>query len=409
MNQVFTLIKQPAVDKALLILFGIFICGFYIAPTTKALNIIFYFLVVVPVLLLRPRATFTFLKESPLILAIVGYIAFYLLSLLWQSGEPLHRLDKVFTMSFLTLIYISTCFRYFSHYDYNKLITAIIIASAVASAASLYTIYGMDSFPNTRLQNSVHDLHPILTAQYFGIALFAVAYQLISKKLSPAVILVLSFIAITLLISIILTHSRGPMFSLIVTTIAVGLLTKQFKATFFIILGFTAIALIYWQIEPTLFSSLFDRGSSGRGLIYSVLIDRVGDNYLLGNGINSNDKFIFPGGFVAPHAHSVYMGAYVYGGFIGLGFLLLIIGYALYLGFALYKKTNDWLPLAIMIFGTVAFVTDGQRLFRPSSPEWFVLLMPICLIAANYYKLTQQENHSLVTNSSPVSHPSPVN
>ena len=379
-------LPEKKLELILLIFFSIFFLGFILAPDTKAHRILFFSAAVFPFLIFRFRHIYECNQHQTIFLS-TSYLGLLALSIFWSNVDNA-RIDKEILEIISTYFFICISFYYFSQKSWQRIFDLFLAVSFFVAIISIFQFYQEHEFPKERLMNTVHSLHPSITANYFLLAIILTATKIKKIYISRQNFLYI-FLIIFFTFCILLTHSRGAMLGFLVSGVFIFSVKNKKYAVIFIALCSIG-ALIYWLIEPNLFEKLFKRGLSYRPEIFSTLIERVGDNIFLGLGALASEAVPF-NDFTAVHSHSIYMASFYHLGLVGLTFHGLILALTLWQGINLYYANGNMLPVAWMIMGASCLSIDGSLISRPYLMEWLLFWAPVTLTAARYSQLKLKE------------------
>jgi O-antigen ligase len=377
-------------DNILELLFALFLGAFFMMESNNGHRIFFLILVVVPFIAFYRDQLFNETK-SVIILLSSALMFLFLIGILWSNLEHEARIDKTLIKILSTYLLIQISFYYFSKRNLNTVLNILIACAVIACCISLFNYFSENLPIYTRLRNTLHNHHPVVTANLFAFALITLTFQSINYKNNKAIFIVLTLMGLILFSGIIMTHSRGAMLGLIISGLFVLSITRvRYLLIFLVVIAL--ISLVYWQIEPSLFEKLFKRGSSGRLTIYKILIDRVSETKSFGLGTIADETIYFTKTFTSNHAHSSFLASYYHLGVFGFLLHLAIITTALYQSFILATKANKQLSLSLLVFGLVCLSVDGSYLIEPYVMEWLLFWIPVTLTAAQYNILIVKNN-----------------
>ena len=140
------------------------------------------------------------------------------------------------------------------------------------------------------------------------------------------------------------------------------------------------------RIEP----GVIERGSTGRGAIYQWFLERLsGTDLLVGRGFGTVSEI--PAGelgWFVHHPHSSYLTQLVLAGLLGLGLLLMVLGWSLR---EAWREGNRGQSLwaALLACGLVSLLFDGAEMFTLHSVprlELLLVVVPACLLAGQAFE-----------------------
>ncbi len=158
--------------------------------------------------------------------------------------------------------------------------------------------------------------------------------------------------------------------------------------------GITIVAVVGGYFLAVLWSGvpprLIERGSTGRGAIYQWFLERLsGTDLLVGRGFGTVSEI--PAGelgWFVHHPHSSYLTQLVLGGLLGLGLLLMVLGWSLR---EAWREGNRGQSLwaALLACGLVSLLFDGAEMFTLHSVprlELLLVVVPACLLAGQAFE-----------------------
>lgn len=184
-----------------------------------------------------------------------------------------------------------------------------------------------------------------------------------------------------------LSQSRGPVLSLLVAFAVCSkrpaiskkniLITLLFLAILFFFIKDTELGvLITTRISET-YSQSFLRFS-----IWLHTLDLVRQQPFFGYGVNYSLNFINYSGEHIQTTHSLYMGALLKGGILGLITLLAMIIYCLKLAITQMKLGENYASM-LLIFSLCFFLTEGMFVIGNPQPFWYLFWFPIgCILSS---------------------------
>lgn len=337
-----------------------------ILPFSRPVLIAFIFIIISFIVLLILKKTILLNINVSLILFLLLYACF---SLLWvEKLSP--RVLKTLTAFTPSLLLINIV--YWTKVSIRKLLWIYAISVTVYS---LYILLNLNSFfSNISISESVDYINRNAVAIPFGFTLI-VLYTLVNRatKKEKYIIIFLSVLNLTVLL---LTQSRTPLISALLSMITSLLITNSFKSIISIKRKKSFIYIILFIILFTFLTKMIDFDLSSHRLFTSSKqnygYDDVSSNRTIiwKNGLMLHNKFIWGSGFasfeneylkkhnISVNPHNTYIDIY-----IGLG----IIGLILYLSFLVrlmvnYKKIQidyqkSYLSLILFMF-FIGFTND---------------------------------------------------
>ncbi|WP_454862851.1 O-antigen ligase family protein [Pseudomonas hormoni] len=354
------------------------LCSLFFLPDRSLLHKLYYGLFSIPALMalcLRPRELKELLRE-PIFIAMLLFAGWALLSLCWSPGDegfpgkfkpPLHTL-MLFVGCYLLVRYR------------NDIVQPLLFSAAmVGLVASVYNLYVFAHIyePGQRLIGGGAFDNPLLSSHLFG---FFCAYWLsLSMTCKRPQILWLSVPAMVIMfIAVIATGSRTPLVALTLAALWLSFICWNRRSI--VLLG---IMLVGGASVIAFFSNMiFGRGDSYRFEIWQMVLQKIAEHPWIGHGYDASLN-VDPGlGYTLAEPHSFALGVLYYVG---------IFGFIPWLFFQAWGLLSSWRhrvqPLFIiastwLVFGIGAGLTEGGGIISRPKEHWFLLWIPLALIAA---------------------------
>ncbi|MFW9079280.1 O-antigen ligase family protein [Pseudomonas sp. P2757] len=354
------------------------LCALFFLPGRSLHHKLFYGLFSIPTLIalcLRPRALKELLRE-PIFIALLTFAAWALLSLCWgPSDEPI---SGSFKAPLHTIMLFAGCYllvRYCNDILAPLLFSAALVALVATVCFIIPFIYYYT--PGMRLIGGGAFDNPLLSSHLFG---FFCAYWLsLSMTCKHSRVLWLSVPAMLIMFAAVIgTGSRTPLVALTMAALWLGFICWNRRSLLLLgTLAASGIAVI------ALFSKmLIERGDSYRFEIWQIALQKIAEHPWIGHGYNAS-LAIDPGvGYSFEEPHSFALGVLYYVGILGL---------LPWLFFQAWGLLSSWRqrvqPLLIiastwLVFGIGAGLTEGGGIISRPKEHWFLLWIPLALIAA---------------------------
>lgn len=354
------------------------LCALFFLPGRSLHHKLFYGLFSIPTLIalcLRPRELKELLRE-PIFIAALLFAAWALLSLAWgPGGEPLGGMFKPPLHTLLLFAGSYLLVRYRSDILQPLLFGAALVA-LIATGVFLF-MFARVYEPGMRLIGGGAFDNPLLSSHLFG---FFSAYWLsVTMTCKRRQMMWLSVPAMAIMfMAVIGTGSRTPLVALTMAAIWLCFICWNRRSVGLLIAlslsGVTVIALFSQMIT--------ERGDSYRLEIWQKVLHMIADHPWIGHGYSAT-LAVDPGNGVSfQEPHSFILGVLYYVGIIGL---------LPWLFFLLWGLLSSWRqrvqPLLIiastwLVFGIGAGLTEGGGIISRPKEHWFLLWIPLALIAA---------------------------
>ena len=190
-------------------------------------------------------------------------------------------------------------------------------------------------------------------------------------------------IAITLIIAILLTGSRGAWVGILGATFCIIVL-RDWKSRQQFIASLIALPIILTSLGAVLYSlgyadALVRRSFSFRPEIWQATVEHwLSSSLLFGAGLNSKIDLAIPPN-VFEHPHSIYISTLYYGGLISLTLLSILLARAYWVLINRAEKNTRNYAFPLLTFGLMTLVFDGNRLIEKVDFLWLCLWLPITL------------------------------
>jgi O-antigen ligase/tRNA A-37 threonylcarbamoyl transferase component Bud32 len=354
------------------------LCAMFFLPGRSLHHKLFYGLFSIPALFaicLRPRAFKELLRE-PIFIAALVFVAWAMMSLSWTPDSK--NFFGEFKPPLHTLLLFAGCYllvRYRSEIVQPLLLTAAIVG-LIGTAYDLF-MFSRIYEPGLRLIGGGAFDNPLLSSHVFG---FFCAYWLsLSMTCKRKQVLWLSIPAMAVMFAaVIATGSRTPLVALTIASLWLSFICWGRRSM--VLLG---VLLVSGATVIVLFSRMIiERGDSYRFEIWQLALNKIAEHPWIGHGYNA-DLAIDPGvGTNFQEPHSFALGVLYYVGILGLLPWLFFQAWGL-----LSSWRNRLQPLFIiastwLIFGIGAGLTEGGGIISRPKEHWFLLWIPLALIAA---------------------------
>jgi O-antigen ligase/tRNA A-37 threonylcarbamoyl transferase component Bud32 len=354
------------------------LCALFFLPGRSQHHKLYYGLFSIPALIalcLRPQMIKELLRE-PIIIAALLFVAWALLSLCW--GPPDDDIVGEFKPPLHTLFLFVGCYllvRYRSEIIQPLLFCAAMVA-LVASAYNLY-MFARVYEPGMRLIGSGAFDNPLLSSHVFG---FFCAYWLsVSMTCKRGQLLWLSIPAMAVMFAaVIATGSRTPLVALTLAALWLSVICWNRRSV--VLLGTllttgAAVAVVFSQM-------INGRGDSYRLEIWQLALQKIAHHPWIGHGFNA-DLTLDPGiGYLLQEPHSFALGVLYYVGIVGFLPWLFIQIVGLLSSWRYRLQPLFIIASAWLAFGIGAGLTEGGGIISRPKEHWFLLWIPLALIAA---------------------------
>jgi O-antigen ligase len=352
--------------------------GMFFFPGRSLYSKVIYTLISFPALLaliLRPGELRKLLRE-PLFIAFLLLSVWALISLLWSSfgnslsgpiKRPLHLLMLFAATSLIV------------QHRRESLHPIFFCAATIALLATLINLihFAKVFTPGERMIGGGTFDNPLLSSHLFG---FFCAYWLtVSMTCKRLPMLYLSIPATAIMFAAVLaTGSRTPLVAMACAAAWLCFICRGRRAAVLV----ASVALIVACVMALFPQAITLRGDSYRLEIWQIALARIAERPWFGHGFGA-PLSIDPGvGYSFMEPHSFGLGALYYVGILGFTPWLLMQLWALLCSWReraqpLFIIASTWL-----VFGIGAGLTEGGELLDSPREHWFLLWIPLALIAA---------------------------
>ncbi|WP_339488970.1 bifunctional O-antigen ligase/aminoglycoside phosphotransferase family protein [Pseudomonas sp. RL_5y_Pfl2_70] len=354
------------------------LCALFFLPGRSLHHKLFYGLFSIPTLIalcLRPRELKEMLRE-PVFIALLLFAAWALLSLCWgPQDEPI---GGMFKPPLHTLMLFAGCFllvRYRSDILSPLLFAAALVA--LVATISFLIPFVLHSEPGARLIGGGAFDNPLLSSHLFG---FFCAYWLsLSMTCKNRRLYWLSIPAMLIMfMAVIGTGSRTPLVALTMAALWLSLICWNRRSL--VLLGTLAVG---GATVSVLFSKMIiERGDSYRFEIWQQALEKIAEHPWIGHGYNAA-LAIDPGvGYNFQEPHSFALGVLYYVGILGMLPWLFFQAWGLLSSWRLRVQPLLIIASTWLVFGIGAGLTEGGGIISRPKEHWFLLWIPLALIAA---------------------------
>jgi O-antigen ligase len=362
------------------------ISGFFFFPTGQSHNQAFIVLFVLPAiwLILKLKIPFKPFFKSKIFWIAFLFCSYFAVSTLWGTYSKTSLLISELKRSlYLYLFWIIIFTSYYL--DRPKLVLLAkyaVLAGLISIFYNAIVFYGLDH--NTisdrlkgfgRLRNELW-----VGALYGSMALLMLILTLNANNQKRF----LCFIIFTIFfIATLLTHSRGPILSMLAVSALIFFSSQlSIKSKIKIAAITLLIAVIGAIYLSKYYTADISRGQSYRLDLWLGFLKFTKDHLMLGHGAGVNVFIVAPGQFVNgwSHFHNIYLGTLIELGLIGLTLHLLLVVTTILVGWRHRKYLHVNVALMIFIFTCLIGITYGQGIITRINAQWIIFWLPLAVI-----------------------------
>ncbi|NNJ17902.1 polymerase [Pseudomonas putida CSV86] len=350
----------------------------FFLPDRSLHHKLYYALFSIPTLIalcLRPAILKELMRE-PIVQLFTLFVLFALLSILWSASDsgtsglikrPLH----------IFMLFAGTCLLVQHRPEMVKPIFFGAALLAVAGSLDDIHAFALTYTQGERLVGSGAMDNPLLSSHLFGFFctfwLWAALYGKTLRTLGLCLVgLVIMFTAV------LATGSRTPLVALAMVVAWMTLLRAGWRSLL-LLLVIPVVGIILLIVAPEMITG---RGDSYRFEIWRYTLDQILRHPWIGSGYDAPLSIDLGIGYVLSEPHNFALGVLYNLGIIG--FLpwagMIVVG--LYSGWRNRGQQLFVLASTLLVFGIGAGLTEGGGIMSRPKEHWFLLWIPLALIAA---------------------------
>jgi O-antigen ligase/tRNA A-37 threonylcarbamoyl transferase component Bud32 len=358
--------------------FFLLFCGLFFLPTRGTHQKLYYALVSAPALIalcIRP-GEFKILLKEPLVQAFLLFAGWALLSLNWSpSPESVMSLAKPPLYIFMLFAGASLLLRHRA----ESLKLVFLAAALVALVASVFNLYVFLSHyaPDDRMVGGGAFDNPLLSSHLFGF--FCTYWFFLGMTVrNPKLLLGIVPAFLIMFAAVLATSSRTPLVAIAMAGLWLAFICWNRRS----LLLLTLMAVTGASMLVIFPDMILARGDSYRFEIWDQALHLIADAPWIGHGYDATLS-IDPGvGYPFREPHNFALGVLFYVG---------IIGFLPWLAMQLRGLFDCWrqrsqslfiLASSLMVFGIGASLTEGGDILYTPREHWFLLWIPLALMAA---------------------------
>ncbi|HET8707773.1 MAG TPA: O-antigen ligase family protein [Pseudomonadales bacterium] len=351
----------------------------FFAPSVSWIRKAIYALLVLPMLpvvLMQIRQL-----NWPATLLIAAFTGFTTASNLWGAAAATDALYGNINHSIGILLFVASLMTLARFEDYRLKMSAVILASATASALyAMLTFYPAHPYSERLFGWHCYDW-PTELGYLYGLGILAGAWVM-AHSLHSAIRLLVVVCIVILLAGILLAQARGALMALFV---GLSILLLHFKWGRAIALLLVGSCLIF--VTLLIFDVVKFRNDTleTRWQLWQFLIHKQNNVWIgVGENVAIHKKIM---GELHRHAHSIYISAYYKTGVIGLTLLIAMLSSAFYYAYQQYRQHKaalSLLALSWLTYSTVLCLSDYGSLIGLPSILWYFIWAPIGLALAQW-------------------------
>ena len=381
------IIKRPATVGPRIILleiaFLMFISGFFFVNQIKWQNNLFYGIILTPYLIMFKRESFAMLCRSRIFLMVLLFVGYSMATLLWGArgtySDYIHMLIKslsvlVFYALTIELSLVDERFR-------SRVFFVLCWISLVGAILAMYIIHYNFVYPPVRLMDFGTFRNPIQAGSVYGMTLIIIYYQFLSKGWRWYTLLYIPLFA-ALLMVLLLIQSRGPLLALIIAFFVGSLVARDFKMLSVLTLIATGVWILVSSGERFFYDLIITRGTSYRLEIFQCVYGMIMEKMVFGHGLLMKFTCTMSDGSLISRTHNLFLGAWLYGGLVGLVLLVASCIKSLWSSGVYLARNNDCFYLTVLIYSFICVSTGNHNAISNPHPLYVFFWMPLGFLSA---------------------------
>nr|BFD39274.1 hypothetical protein FFPRI1PSEUD_07730 [Pseudomonas sp. FFPRI_1] len=354
------------------------LCALFFIPGRNILHKLYYGLFSIPTLIalcMRPSELKSLFRE-PIFIAVLLFASWTLISLAW--GPPVDSVPGEIKTPLHLLMLFAGCSLLVS-YRRDILQPLFFCAAIVALIASLFNLYAFSQVytPGSRMIGAGAFDNPLLSSHIFGF--FLVYWLWLSMTCQRLRVWLLSVPAMVIMFAtVIATGSRTPLVALILAAAWICFICWNRRSLLLLagmLIGGATVLMLFSQM-------LIERGNSYRFEIWSLVFNYISAHPWIGHGYNADLVVDIGIGYLLAEPHNFALGVLYYVGIIGLLPWLFMQLWGLFKSWRLRSMPLLILASTWLMFGIGAGLTEGGGILSRPKEHWFLLWIPLALIAA---------------------------
>jgi O-antigen ligase len=412
-----SLLRFLASDRARKLWVGVFclfLCSLFLTDKVRLHRNIYYVLVLAPFLIQVGRSYWADLLGSSVFLAALTFLGYLWATLFWSSASGGYVFyNEARTLVILLSFLAVTAFYALNVDDFPRLLAKwLACVAGIAALVSVYVFYAGKHIPMLGgLESRAVDIglagHPIDSAGLYGFVAVFLIFGLVARggagirgqksevrsqesegrRQEGGTNALWSWIGVAALVAVlvfvVLTQTRGALLG-IALVVGLGLLIQGDRRLLMVlaVLGAAILAVILFSLHHPEGMIGAERRLGVRGEIWSLALERAWERPWFGFGLNEHQKLISANGELHGVAHNLYLENFHFGGLVGMLLLLTLAVLALFGAWREYRRTGDFLLLAIVFYPLVFGVSAGYLTLSKISPMWIQFWLPVGLVIA---------------------------
>ena len=350
----------------------------YFLPGRSLHHKLYYGLFSIPTLIaiiLRPRELKEILRD-PIVLGFMLFAAWAMASLMWTNGEEDFLGSLKPALHLLMLFWGCTLL---TRYRSESLQPVFFAAAIIALVATVYNLYMFISHfaPQDRMVGAGAFDNPLLSSHAFGF--FCIYWLTLGMTCKRPQILFIAIPAFTIMFAALLaTGSRTPLVAVVMAMVWLSFICWNRRS-----LALMSMLIAGGVVVIALFSEMImSRGSSFRFELWQLVLEQIKLMPWIGHGYESTLSLDPGAGFPLSEPHNFALGVLYYTGILGFTPWLFMQVWGLYSSWRHRVQPLFILASAWLVYGIGAGLTEGGGILPRPKEHWYLLWIPLALIAA---------------------------
>lgn len=355
---------------------------------------LYYFTLAAPTLialLLEPQLLKQLLS-SPLIRLFLLFSAYMLISVLWSGTEETPLTMSKRPLYILMLLFAAMLITLKSPGRLDGMTRLAAILAVVCAAASL--VYFFYCEEGGRFSGYGALYNPLLSSHVFG---FFCAYWLSSWYLGSKSTALLPLGAMAVLWALLIfSGSRTPIMAMAGCLLWMAI--AQWKHRLWLVIAMAIALVVTAQLVPQS-DDLMARGVSYRPAIWAEALRQIQASPWIGLGFTHPQVFWIEGLHDAlADPHNIELGVLFEGGVVGLTLWLMMYAYAMFYAWQHRDQPCVLIASTLVVYGFMAGLTEGSAFFSRPKEHWYLIWIPLALLAATRLRPEQHDQRTAAIN-----------
>lgn len=325
------------------------------------------------------------LLSSPLIRLFLLFSAYILLSVQWSGTEETPLSMSKRPLYILMLLFAAMLITLKSPDRLDGMTRLAAILAVICAAASLVFFFYCEEGGRFSGYGALYN--PLLSSHVFG---FFCAYWLSSWYLGSKSTALLPLGAMAVLWALLIfSGSRTPIMAM--TGCLLWMAIAHWKHRLWPVIAMAIALVVAAQLLPQS-DDLMARGVSYRPAIWAEALRQIQASPWIGLGFTHPQVFWIEGiHYALADPHNIELGVLFEGGVVGLTLWLMIYAYAMFYAWQHRDQPCVLIASTLVVYGFMAGLTEGGAFFSRPKEHWFLIWIPLALLAATRLRPEQHD------------------